>query len=68
MHTNHTTVSHDQVPHNNTLRLHLLLDAWNKLLNDDTISDGTMIDEFSILVERINQSINERWVRGDGEM
>ena len=68
MHTNHTTVSHDQVPYDNTLRLHLLLDAWSKLLNDDTISDGTMIDEFSIVVERINQSINERWVRGDEEI
>ncbi len=51
----------EPIPHTDTLRLHLILDAWNKLLNDDTISDGTVIDEFSILVERINEKIND-WV------
>jgi hypothetical protein len=67
MHTNHTTVSHDQVPHNNTLRLHLLLDAWSKLHDDHTISDSAKIHQYSIVVSNINRSINERWVC-DGRM
>ena len=47
------------IPATDTMKLHLLMDAWNSLKGDESVSDGVLIDKFSELIERVAEQINE---------
>ena len=47
------------IPATDTMKLHLLMDAWNHLKGDESVSDGVLIDKFSELIERVAEQINE---------